>query len=95
MNIDTGVDVLTRLFAKDMASRKVDIRVPDEFLLKPRVKEIIDLVNNQPNHDDKDLETKDAIFHKTIEFLKEFKPRGDLREDEVLQKYLSTSKVVS
>ncbi len=79
MNIDTGVDALTWLFAKD------GIRVPDEFHLKPRVKEIIDIAKAQPNHDDQDLETKDAIFHQTIGFFNELKPRAQLSKEVVLK----------
>jgi hypothetical protein len=81
MYLDIGVDSITRLYAEHMASRKVDIRVSQEDLSKQRVQDIIDIVNNQPNHDDHDLETKDAIFHQTIELFKELKPRAQFRND--------------
>ena len=89
MNIDTGVDTITRLHAKDMASRAVDIRVSQENLSKQRVQDIIDIVNAKPNHDGQDLESRNVIYHQIIGLFKELKSRGDLREDkeEVLKNY--------
>ncbi len=75
MVLDIGINFLTHFHAEHMASRKVDIKVSDENLSKPRVQDIIDLVNNQPKHDDHDLETKDAIWHQSIGNFKELKSR--------------------
>ena len=69
MNLDTGKNAMTRFHANHMASRKGDIRVPDEFLSNQKVQYIIDLIN-QPKHDDHDLESRNVIYHQTIGLFK-------------------------
>ena len=82
MNLDTGTNTMTWFHAELMASRKVDT-VSKEDLLKPRVQEIIDIINEKPKYDDHDLETKPALYHQSIGYFKQLKPRNQLTDDEV------------
>ncbi len=70
------------------------MKVSDDNLSKHRVQDIINIAKVQPNYgyqriytnNNQDLETKDVIFHQTIEKFYKLIPRGQLH-DEVLQNY--------